>query len=197
MRSISLIKIANGLVIIFVLAFAALSLPIGSHSRMTCTLCRMSRVETQYYFMYWASESSNDCTRWYDAHVEARHAHAWLFAENHGPWSFFVRSSECNFNWPLSKIEPDTQIEFYRHFDDPREAKPVFLLLADREFIDQRIDTFDPETKGEVLAHAIVDWVRTDCPDTWADWWAKAWKDHVDAHEDWLAKWHQSNATLK
>lgn len=192
MRFTSVWKIGLGLLAAVVVVLA----PGGSRASMTCALCRTTRVEEKFGLVTWENDTPNDCSRWYEAHVEPRHSHIWQKGSCRYFWTLFGSGVACGRSAPIRHIPPEIQLKFYQGFRDPRDAKQVFLTLSERTFYEQTIDEHDYPGKGYVMADAIESWVAHDSPGTWADWWAKAWKDHVDEH-DRLAKWHQSNATLK
>src|SRR5689334_19479960 len=45
--------------------------------RETCVVCRLTRAHSSYGPIPITRHYENECSRWYAAHVEPRHAHVW------------------------------------------------------------------------------------------------------------------------
>ena len=67
----------------------------------------------------------------------------------------------CVVGGPITGLSRRVQVDIYRHFRDPLEAKALFI----------RLGAMDGE--GVRLWAALMGWVDEGYPGTWHDWWAR------------------------
>jgi hypothetical protein len=168
-----------------------------THEGSTCVLCRAYRRQTTYAFMPVTSHEENQCSRWYAAHVEPRHAHVWergTCVYESDLWGS-PRSVACSSgHFPIWLLPPETQMAAYQHFQDPLEAKALFAGLTDARIHDDRLDEHDDD-KGHLIVKAIEEWAAAGFPGTWQAWWDAWWAKHVAEHKEWL-EWLHADSDL-
>src|SRR6516164_5257607 len=116
-----------------IIAVAGCVVPV-SYEKSTCVICRLFRLTTTYGVVPVTRHFENECSRWYAACVEQRHAHVWersTCVYESDLWGF-SRSVGCRpGHYPIWLLPPETQMEVYQHFKDPFEAKALFAGLTD------------------------------------------------------------------
>ncbi len=65
--------------------------------------------------------------------------------------------NSCIIGGPITGLSETVQIEIYKHFQDPLEAKQLFTRM-------------EPDY---VPWNALMEWVNQGYPGTWHDWWEK------------------------
>ena len=53
---------------------------------------------------------------------------------------------------------PDREIDIYQHFENPLEAKQLFIRMGQGDYREW---------------DALMEWTYADYPGTWRDWWEK------------------------
>jgi hypothetical protein len=180
---------------VLILALAAAAIVPVERRRYTCLICRGYRVESRCLGLTFRSDSETDCSRWYVAHVEPSHTHAWergvcVYQSNLLGVPLRVGCSPGRF--PIWRLEPDTQLAVYRHFERPIEAKAIFAGLADAKTHDDRLEE-DIDSKGALIVEAMTAWELEGFPGSWGEFWDKFYARHVAEHEDWL-RWLKSDS---
>jgi len=64
----------------------------------------------------------------------------------------------CSIGGPITGLSRTVQIEVYHHFEDPLEAKRLFIRMGQGDYRDW---------------DALMGWVEAGYPGTWQDWWEK------------------------
>ncbi len=149
-----------GIAIVTLMALILLVIPVGSRRRSTCAACRLDRVDHSLLGFTRSEFDPNECSRWYDAHVEPTHEHVWarLGHCRRIGIPFLFGGYACSMGDPIAGLSPSWQLEVYRHFRDPLEAKRLFTDL-------KRWD-------GRLM-EAMGGWTSAGYPGTWEDWWSK------------------------
>src|SRR3954471_3543829 len=142
----------------------------------TCVLCRLNRVDSSCLGLTLPSYYENECSRWYEAHVERSHGHIW----EQGTCCYetnllgMPRSVGCSpGHYPIRLLDPATQKRVYEHFKDPLDAKALFAGLTDAKTHHDQIDEFDFWDRGHLTVRAIEDWEASGFPGTWDAWWGR------------------------
>ena len=96
----------------------------------TCAICRLNRVDYTSVITGRVRNSfrESSCSKWYRDNIESDHEHIWVRSSTIGLVNFYGQTVGVGDNdetpgrviWRLS---PDQQIELYKHFDDPLQAK--------------------------------------------------------------------------
>ncbi|WP_339908067.1 hypothetical protein [Symmachiella dynata] len=142
------------MVLVFLTAML-LSTPAWQRHRHTCAVCRLERTDvTSPLGQLTSTFRETSCSRWYAKHVEATHEHLW--AANPTMQSIdsygVVRGAGDNENRPgrvIWRLTPDAQIEIYKHFPKPLEAKQLFVSLTTPTVMRERHDFQILETLRE------------------------------------------------
>ena len=124
-----------------------------------CAVCREKRVDLSCFGLRWSRQEETECTRWYSSNVEPTHAHFWV-RRTHCRWfgiPGLYSGYSCIIGGPITGLSETVQIEIYKHFQDPLEAKQLFIRTA--------MD-YGPWS-------ALMEWVTAGYPGTWHDWWEK------------------------
>jgi hypothetical protein len=152
---------------LFVVAWLALlvssALGFHFHSRdtYTCAVCRAGKVNHQLLGINCSScEEETACSRWYGDHVEPSHAHVWITRGHCRRFGIpgFYGGYSCTVGGPLTGLSTTVQIEIYKHFKDPLDAKRLFCRLA------------QTNADSERLWAPLMSWVDKNYPGTWDDW---------------------------
>lgn len=168
-----------------------------THEGSTCVLCRSYRRVTTYGLVPVTRRYETECSRWYAAHVEPRHAHIWergTCVYESDFWGFARGVGCCPGRFPIWLLPPGTQMAAYQHFQDPLEARALFAGLTDARSRDDRLDEHD-EDKGHLTVQAIEAWASAGFPGTWSVWWDGWWAKHVAEHKEWL-EWLEADSGL-
>ncbi len=145
------------------LGWCLLGLALPARRAYTCSICRMEKVDHRWLGMRWSDLEENECSRWYRGHVEPSHPHAWVqrgYCRRIGIPGLYGGYA-CVIGGPITGLSRRVQVDIYRHFEDPLEAKKLF----------GRLGTMGGE--GARLWTALMAWVGEDYPGTWHDWWEK------------------------
>jgi hypothetical protein len=161
----------------------------------TCVACRITRVDATCLGLTGFTLYPNECSQWYSAHVEPKHAHVWErgtceYTSNVLGMPVSVSCSPGRF--PIRLLHPSTQMRAYQHFEDPLEAKKLFESLTDEKTHDDRLDEHDDD-RGHLTVRAIKEWESEGFPGTWDEWWARFYAKHVAEHEEWLTWFHANS----
>jgi hypothetical protein len=149
-----------------VLGWCVLGLATPSRRPFICSVCRVERVDHRWLGLRWSDLEENECSRWYREQVERSHAHSWVqrgYCRRIGI-PFLSGGYACVIGGPITGLSRRVQVDIYRHFDDPLEAKALFV----------RLGAMDGE--GSRMWTALMGWVDEGYPGTWHDWW----EDHRD-----------------
>jgi hypothetical protein len=146
-----------------VLGWCVLCLATPSQRPFICSVCRVERVDNRWLGLRWYDLAENECSRWYREHVERSHAHAWVkrgYCRRFGIPGLYGGYA-CVIGGPITGLSWRVQVDIYRHFEDPLEAKKLFI----------RLGTMDGEAPR--MWTAVMGWVEAEYPGTWHDWWEK------------------------
>lgn len=143
----------------------------------SCVVCRLLRLDRTCLGVTRSVYEENECSRWYPTHVEPSHVHNWergscqlLTTLSGRPLAVACRSG-CS---PVRTLEPSTQMRFYQHFENPREAKALFEGFAGETV---RFDDFGI-VRGIFMAQAIREWEARGFPGTWDEWRVRFFAEH-------------------
>lgn len=168
-----------------------------TYEKFTCVICRRFRLTTRYAGVPVTRDRDNECSRWYAAHVEPKHAHVWersTCVNVSNLWGM-DRGVGCRpGHYPIHLLPPDTQMRVYRHFKNPLEAKALFAKLTDAKTYNDRLEE-DFRSKGHLTVEAIKAWEAAGFPDTWGEWWGRWYGKHVEEHKEWL-EWLHADSGL-
>jgi hypothetical protein len=149
----------------FVALLASCWLGLSSHDRRpyTCAVCRADRVDQSCLGLEWSRQEETDCSRWYASNVERTHAHSWVACTRCRRFGIpgIYGGYGCFIGAPITGLSRTSQVEIYQHFEDPLEAKELFILLGRRDG--------DPHRTSS----ALMEWAGEGYPGTWHDWWEK------------------------
>jgi len=129
----------------------------------TCSACRMNRVDRSCFGVNWSEQQETDCSRWYAENVEPAHAHVWVTGTRCRSFGIpgIYGGYSCTIGGPITTLGGSRQIEIYRHFSDPFEAKRLFMRLGQW---DAGVGaTYD----------SLLEWAREGYPGTWTEWQEK------------------------
>ena len=115
-----------------VLGWFLLGLATPSRRPYTCSVCRTERVEHRWLGLGWSDLEENECSRWYQEHIERSHAHAWVkrgYRRRFGIPGLYGGYA-CVIGGPITGLSRRVQVDIYRHFEDPLEAKALFIRLG-------------------------------------------------------------------
>ncbi|MGC8641796.1 MAG: hypothetical protein ACP5XB_18160 [Isosphaeraceae bacterium] len=135
-----------------------LGIQIYSRRPYTCAVCRANKLNKQLLGLRWSTQEETDCSRWYSAHVEPAHHHVWVpctYCRHFGIPGVYGGYS-CVVGGPLTGLSRKVQIQIYQHFQNPLEAKRLFIQLG-RNCPDR-------------IWQALMDWVEEGYSGTWAEW---------------------------
>ena len=122
-------------------------------------MCREKRVNYNCFGLKWSRQHETDCSRWYSGNIEPVHTHFWI-KRTHCRWfgiPGLYEGYSCIIGGPITGLSETVQIEIYKHFQDPLEAKQIFIRMA--------MD-YGPWS-------VLMEWVNEGYPGTWHDWWEK------------------------
>jgi hypothetical protein len=148
--------------------------PIYSKSEDYCVVCRQERAYHRLLPFAWTTTSSTPCSRWYAANVEPTHVHLWDAKPKCTRLGNFLTGTgyACRMSrYPVQMLPPDSQLAFYRRFQDPREAKALFIRLTD-----PRLNRGEDDERGPVgyrMVRTIRAWERAGFTGTWDAWWER------------------------
>jgi hypothetical protein len=143
------------------LGSSVLGFPVYYRRPYTCAVCRADRVDVHCLGLKWSRQEETQCSRWYQAHVERSHAHAWSqcgWCQRFGIPGL-GGGYGCFGGAPITNLPRTLQVEIYQKFHDPLEAKRLFVRLGQT----------DAETYRMWVA--LTDWVAKHYPGTWHEWW--------------------------
>lgn len=130
-----------------VLAHLFLSSDAANRYYFTCAICRLNRVEYTSTLTGFTHTTSNEtsCSKWYRVNVEPNHSHMWIRSSTTGFINYYgetigIADHDERPGRVIWRLSPDQQIELYRHFDDPMQAKSLFTNLAQPESMVDRGD---------------------------------------------------------
>ncbi len=155
----------------WLLALAVAILPVlflfgpAAQSRRSyeCAVCRKERVDSRVLWFRWSEARENECSRWYQAHVEPAHTHVWAprpHCQRFGIPGIYGGYG-CSVGSRITGLSRRVQIDVYRHFAEPLEAKRFFVRLQQLDGTGESLRMWD----------SLMDWVDADYPGTWHDWW--------------------------
>lgn len=154
-------------IVLVILTAMLLSTPAWQRHRHTCAICRLERTDvTSPLGQTTRTFRETSCSRWYAAHVEATHEHLWAAnptSQNVDALGV-VRGAGDNEDRPgrvIWRLTPDEQVEIYKHFPQPLEAKRLFVSLTTPTVMRERNDFQILET-----LHA---WSNTGFAGRWED----------------------------
>ena len=159
------IEVMFMVVAVLILGHFLLSLHAGDRRRHTCVICRLERVDyTWNYCPPTSRYNETSCSRWYPAHVEANHLHDWSPSGSIALINFYGQPIGFGDNFDsrgraIWRIPPEAQIGIYEHFDDPIEAKRVFVSLTDKSLFPNRDDY--------LIMESLVAWVESGYAGIW------------------------------
>ncbi len=154
------IRRLSGLVCIALAILWSLGFSPYSRRPFTCAVCRANTLDNNFLGLRWSSQEDTDCSRWYSENVERFHTHAWIgctYCRRFGI-SGLGGGYACFVGGPLTGLSKKVQMTIYQHFEDPLEAKRLFIHLG------------QPDAEGNRLWESLMGWVDQDCPGTWHDW---------------------------
>jgi hypothetical protein len=174
-----------GIPVVLGLALIVLGLmsgkPLGSKSLRTCVYCRAIQEDWRCLGFSRSRLYEGLHCAWYDAHVEPSHSHLWERGTGPlGPYSWPNLAAGEDSLWNLSF---ETQMEVYRHFPSPKEAKPLFASFAEGGANHARFEGPDA-LWGRSLVEAMEDWRKAGFPGTWKDWSGRWRRDHIGGREE-------------
>jgi hypothetical protein len=145
------------------LGSSLLGIPVYSRRPFTCAVCRADRVDVHCLGLTWSNQEETDCSRWYRANVEHSHSHIWSkcgYCQRFGIPGLGGGYS-CFTGAPIAMLSRTLQVEIYQRFEDPLEAKRLFVRLGrgDQETYRMRV--------------ALTGWIGEHYPGTWHDWWER------------------------
>lgn len=94
-----------------------------------CALCRLQKVDSRFLWFRRSETHPNKCSRWYQAHVEPTHTHLWApcaHCERIGIPGIYGGYA-CSVGSRITGLSQTVQIDIYRHFKNPLEAKRFFV----------------------------------------------------------------------
>lgn len=136
---------------------------IESPRRFTCSACRLERLDHRWLGLRSSSYEETDCSRWYAQNVEPTHKHIWANCAHCRRFGIpgLYGGFSCSTGEQISGLSRMTQIRIYQKFRDSKEAKPLFVQLGR-----------SAKDNGRLM-QSLCEWVDTNPPETWDEWWAK------------------------
>lgn len=128
-----------------------------------CALCRLQKVDSRFLWFRRSETHPNKCSRWYQAHVEPTHTHLWApcaHCERIGIPGIYGGYA-CSVGSRITGLSQTVQIDIYRHFKNPLEAKRFFV----------RLQQLDGTSENLHVWNSMSDWIDADYPGTWHGWW--------------------------
>ncbi len=133
-------------IVLVILTAMLLSTPAWQRHWHTCAICRLERTDvTSPLGQTTSTFRETSCSQWYAVHVEPTHEHLW--AANPTMQSIdsygVARGAGDNENRPgrvIWRLTPDEQVEIYKHFPQPLEAKQLFVSLTTPTVMRERND---------------------------------------------------------
>lgn len=132
--------------VVAIILLAVVDCILRSHSctlrRHMCVICRFERIDDECIYRQTTSiYQDTACSVWYAPHVEPSHEHVWapaacdvrfnLYGQRLGESQPYARGRA------IRKFTPEEQIRIYEHFDNPLDAKRVFVSLTDMSVIER------------------------------------------------------------
>lgn len=137
----------------------------GWRLRHTCVVCRLERIDFHWELRKATTEiNETACSRWYSTNVEPNHDHDWSPSATTVWFNYYGQAcgagdnDECR-GRAIRRLTPDDQIAVYQHFDDPFEAKALFVSLTDKSLFKDRFDF--------AIAESLRTWVQSGCVGRW------------------------------
>lgn len=152
-----------GLACLVLWLFAGLGPVVYDWSPYTCAVCRADKVDYRLVALRWTRHTDSDLSLWYEKNVESSHTHSWITMGRCRPFGipFLWTGFACTTRGPLAGLSQSLQREIYEHFEDPLEAKQLFIELGDMT--------------GNVYRRwaPLMEWVDEGYPGRWSDWWER------------------------
>ena len=123
-------------VLLVILTAMLLGTPAWHRHRHTCVICRLERTDVTSPFGQTTSTfRETSCSKWYAAHVEATHEHIWAANPTMQSVNAYgvvggAGDNEARPGRVIWRLTPDEQMELYKHFSQPLQAKRLFISLT-------------------------------------------------------------------
>ncbi|WP_165249532.1 hypothetical protein [Paludisphaera soli] len=167
-------------VVLGLLALAILSsFPIIRRSGSTCVVCRLWRRDVSLG-LTWTAYQETECSRYYAEHVEPVHQHVWGRTSCATLVNVFGRpvGVACGDRHPILSLDSEDQMAIYRHFEDPAEARRMFLETGGEGPRDWE--------RGRLIVSAIADWYVAGLPGEWESWRDRCLAQHPGGDDEAL-----------
>jgi hypothetical protein len=161
--------VATGIITALVV-LVLVSVPTTTRRASTCLLCRALRVDHTFVGLPWSEQLETDCSRWYTSHLrESNHTHLWKRSSCQAYTTGFGlgRGFMCGRSHPIWNLPDSLQLEIYRHFPNPADARALFRSL------DGTGSAVDPEATGSqeaLTVEALSRWALAGFPKPWEKW---------------------------
>lgn len=165
MTRLTFLKYSVAILLALVVGHFLLSGHAGNRRRHTCAVCRLERID--YMSKLTGTTSTyreSTCSKWYQGNIESSHNHVWVRASTIALLNFYGQTIGIGDNESVPgrviwRLDPDEQLELYRHFHDPIAARALFVSFTDPDMLVNRRDF--------AVLGSLREWIDADYSGSW------------------------------